>query len=158
VKGDAKSKPTVVRGQFFFVLYSRDEVYDLLTRTLTHIRIWKLPGEEKALAALLATANTNTTAAAAAATTDDDNNVDKNVDNNADDTTTTTTTTTTSSSSSVVVMPGEVWKADGMSLVSDPLYRKENEYRLLAWQHYFTKHGCGTSIVRLFFVVILFAN
>lgn len=95
------------------MLYSRDEVYDLLTRTLTHIRIWKLPEEEKLLAAAEAEDNDNT---------DVINDKDQNSDNVVNDSEQSTSSSTKNKSKPLKL--NEVWKADGMMLVSDPMYRK----------------------------------
>ena len=97
------------------MLYSRDEVYDLLTRTLTHIRIWKLPEEEKLLAAAEAEDNDNTDVI-------DDKDHDSNSDVNDSEQSTSTSSSTKNKSKPLKL--NEVWKADGMMLVSDPMYRK----------------------------------
>ncbi len=64
IKPESASKPTVVRGEFFFVFMgARDAVHQCIEQQLTHVRIWKTT-----TTAAATTAATTTTTSADAAT------------------------------------------------------------------------------------------
>jgi hypothetical protein len=41
IKPESASKPTVVKGEFFFITSARDAVHQCIEQQLTHVRIWK---------------------------------------------------------------------------------------------------------------------
>jgi hypothetical protein len=41
IKPESASKPTVVKGEFFFIMGARDAVHQCIEQQLTHVRIWK---------------------------------------------------------------------------------------------------------------------